>query len=312
MQVYSNWLDLKGIYKKLVVGLGNFDGLHLGHQKLIQDLVARARKVNGTPAIFTFFPHPLSVLRPEQAPAMLLSYDMKRKLLADMGIEVLILVPFTLDFAGMSPEEFITTVLHQDLAVDTVFVGYNSTFGYRGRGTPELLKKYSEKLGFGVEVIDPVTVDGQPVSSTLIRGLLADGEVTEAKKYLGYCPFVLGKVIHGERRGNTLGFPTANLELTGDQLVPANGVYSVQVKIDQDLFLGVANIGVKPTFHGSSSARTIEVHLLDFTGDLYGQEIQVYFTRRLRKEKKFHSPGELIEQIQRDINATRMDACGQV
>lgn len=313
MQVYSNWLGLKDKYKNLVVGLGNFDGLHLGHQKLIQELVVRARKVGGTPAVFTFFPHPMVILRPEQAPPMLLSHDIKRKMLSDMGIKVLILVPFTLDFASMSPEEFISTVLHKGLGINSVFVGYNCTFGYMGRGTPELLKEYGQRLGFGVEVISPVAIDGQPISSTLIRGLLADGEVVEAKKYLGYCPFVIGKVIRGDRRGNSLlGFPTANLEVDSNLLVPANGVYSAKVKIDHDIFLGVANIGVVPTFHDESYARTIEVHLLDFSGDLYGQVIQVYLTRRLRREKKFHSPGELIEQIQRDINATRTDAAGQV
>lgn len=312
MQIYSNWLGLKEKHNNLVVGLGNFDGLHLGHQKLIGDLVARSREVGGIPAVFTFVPHPMEVLKPKEVPPMILSRDVKRKMFADLGIEVLIWVPFTLDFARMSPEDFIVTVLHRHLGVRAVFVGYNYTFGHMGRGTPELMIEYGKNLGFEVKVIKPVTIDGQPVSSTLIRSLLADGEIVEAAKYLGYCPFIEGEVVYGERRGNTLGFPTANIEVESNILVPANGVYSVKVKVGKDIFLGVANIGVKPTFHGRAYNRTIEVHLLDFSGNLYGRNIRVYFTRRLRDEKKFHSAGELIEQIQRDINEARADASGQV
>ncbi|SFR01731.1 bifunctional riboflavin kinase/FAD synthetase [Desulfoscipio geothermicus] len=312
MQVYSNWINLHKKHDNLVVGLGNFDGIHLGHQKLIGDLVSRARAAGATPAVFTFVPHPLTVLNPEGAPPMLLPQDLKQEMFAGLGVEVLVVIPFTREFARMYPEDFITTVLHRHLAARAVYVGYNYTFGHMGRGTPELLKQYGDELGFAVEVIKPVTVDGKPVSSTLIRSLLADGEIAQARKYLGYCPIVEGEVVYGERRGNTLGFPTANLEVESNLLVPANGVYSVKVRVGREIYWGVTNIGIKPTFHGNAYARTIEVHLLDFCGNLYGRKMRVYFIRRLREEKRFHSVGELVKQIQRDINEARVDAAGQV
>lgn len=308
MQIYSNWHGLKEKYGKMVIGLGNFDGVHLGHRKLIGDLVSRAREVGGTSTVFTFNPHPMAVLNPNGAPPMILSPGIKRRIFAGLGVEVLILVPFTLEFARMSPEDFVDIVLYRHLGVHTVFVGYNYTFGHRGRGTPELLEKMGQSLGFGVEVVSPVTVEGRPVSSTLIRNRLADGDIAGARKFLGYCPVVEGEVVYGERRGNQLGFPTANLGVSPGVLVPANGVYSVKAQVDGDMFLGVANIGVKPTFHGNGYNRTIEVHLLDFAGDIYGRHLQVYFIRRLREEKRFPSVGELVEQIRRDIHQARADA----
>ncbi|WP_027363799.1 bifunctional riboflavin kinase/FAD synthetase [Desulfotruncus alcoholivorax] len=310
MQIYSNWLGVKDKYHKLVLGLGNFDGLHLGHQKLIGSLVQKARAIGGTPAVFTFVPHPMAVLNPQEAPPLILSPEIKQKMFADLGVEVLIMIPFNIEFSKMSPEDFITTVLHQHLGVHSVFVGYNYTFGYRGMGTPELLKEYGRKLGFEVEVISPVTHKNKPVSSTLIRALIAEGNITGARELLGYCPVIEGEVVYGEQRGNTLGFPTANLQPGSDYIVPSNGVYSVKVKVDHDLFLGVANIGVKPTFHNNSIDRTIEVHLLDYSGNLYGRKIMVYFIKRMREEKRFNSAGELIAQIQKDISEARRDASG--
>ena len=312
MQIYNNWLELKDRYDKLVLGLGNFDGLHLGHQKLISRLVQKARAIRGTPAVFTFVPHPMTVLRPGEAPPLLLSPGIKQKMFADLGVEVLIMIPFNFEFSRMSPEDFIDHVLHQHLRVHSVFVGYNYTFGHMGRGTPELLKEYGEKLGFEVEVISQVTYQNRPVSSTLIRSLIAEGDITGAREFLGYCPVIEGEVVYGEQRGNTLGFPTANLQPATDYIVPPNGVYSVKVKVENDLFLGVANIGVKPTFHNNSINRTIEVHLLDYSGNLYGRSIMVYFIRRMRAEKRFNSPGELVAQIQKDISDARRDAMGQV
>ncbi|AGL01296.1 bifunctional riboflavin kinase/FAD synthetase [Desulfoscipio gibsoniae] len=310
MRIYKDWVGLKDKYKDIVVGLGNFDGIHLGHQRLIGDLVAKSQAVGGTPTVFTFVPHPLAVLNPQGAPPLILPPDVKRNMFAELGVEVLLWIPFTLEFARLSPEDFIKHVLHDQLGVRAVIVGYNYTFGHMGRGTPELLKEYGEKLGFDVVVLQPVSIEGQPVSSTLIRSLLADGEISEARKYLGYSPVIEGTVVYGERRGSTLGFPTANIEVEHNLLVPANGVYSVKVDIDGQTLGGVANIGVKPTFHGNTFIRTIEVHLLDFCGDLYGKLIRVYFIRRLRNEKRFNSAGELIEQIQRDIHEARIDSTG--
>jgi len=307
VQIYNQWHDLKEKYKNIVVGLGNFDGVHLGHRKLIGDLVARAAQVNGVAAVFTFSPHPMAVLNPEAAPPMLLLPSIKRAMFNDLGVELLILVPFTPEFAQISPEDFVHDVLFRHLGVNTVLVGYNYTFGHRGRGTPELLQRMGRELGFAVEVTSPVTINGQPVSSTLIRNLIADGAVQEASQYLGYCPVLEGEVVYGERRGSQLGFPTANVETDARILIPANGVYSVNVQVDGRILTGVANIGVKPTFHGEGYARTIEVHVLDFNGDLYGKRLQVAFIRRLREEKRFLSVEQLLEQIRLDISQARGD-----
>ncbi|MDD4237194.1 MAG: bifunctional riboflavin kinase/FAD synthetase [Desulfotomaculaceae bacterium] len=307
MHLYHHWRGIKEKHNNIVVALGNFDGLHIGHQKLISDLVALAKKVGGTPAVFTFHPHPLTVLKPEKSPPLLLSQEAKQKFFAKLGVEVLLQIPFDLDFSGISPEDFIKTVLHEEVGACGVIIGYNYTFGRYGRGTPALLEELSAVYGFELRVIPPIQIEGQPVSSTLIRGLLASGEVTAAAKYLGYYPFVEGEVVTGEQRGrNILGFPTANLNIDQTLLVPANGVYLAKVHIDGESYFGVANIGVKPTFNTNS--RNIEVHLLDFYKELYGIQIKVSFTKRLRKEKKFETPSELVKQIERDVLEARAES----
>lgn len=289
----------------MVVGLGNFDGVHTGHQKLISELVTLAKELGGTPAVFTFHPHPLAVLSPENCPPLLLSQESKQKFIARLGVDILLLAPFDVIFASLSPEDFIGTILHEELGARGVVVGYNYTFGHRGLGTPALLEEMSSTYGYQLRVVPPVMVEGQAVSSTLIRGLLLKGEVAEAAKFLGYYPFMEGIVVAGEKRGSTLGFPTANLDIDQTLLVPANGVYSTKVHINGDTYYGVANIGVKPTFHGVK--RNLEVHLLDFYQDLYGKHLKVSFTRRLREEKRFSTPSDLVEQIQRDIHEARAE-----
>jgi riboflavin kinase/FMN adenylyltransferase len=289
----------------MVVGLGNFDGVHIGHQKLISELVTLAKELGGTPAVFTFHPHPLAVLSPENSPPLLLSQESKQKFIARLGVDVLLLAPFDVIFASLSPEDFIGTILHEELGARGVVVGYNYTFGHRGLGTPALLEEMSSTYGYQLRVVPPVMVEGQAVSSTLIRRLLLKGEVAEAAKFLGYYPFMEGVVVAGEKRGSTLGFPTANLDIDQALLAPANGVYSTKVHIDGDTYYGVANIGVKPTFHGVK--RNLEVHLLDFYQDLYGKHLKVSFTRRLREERRFSTPSDLIEQIQRDIHEARAE-----
>ncbi len=305
MEIYQTWQDMGQKYNRLVVGLGNFDGVHLGHQKLIGELVAVAKRFCGVSAVFTFHPHPVMVLNPEQAPSLLMTQDVKEKMISKLGVDILFRVPFTQEFARLEPEEFIDQVLCRGLNVWAVLVGYNYTFGYQGRGTTDLLKEYSYRCDYELQVIPPVIVDQQVVSSTLIRDLLKDGEVAEAAKYLGFPPFFEGVVIEGDRRGSVLGFPTANLESTGNVLLPAKGVYMIRVSIDGDMFLGVANIGSRPTFYGYNARPNVEVHLLDFSGDLYGKVVSVHFTRRLRGEKKFASPEELALQIKQDIQIVR-------
>ncbi|MBO8128821.1 MAG: bifunctional riboflavin kinase/FAD synthetase [Peptococcaceae bacterium] len=307
MQICCNYHGLKSAYPRLMVGLGNFDGVHIGHQALIRKLVDRAHQESATPAIMTFNPHPLAVLRPESAPPLLLSPDAKRTLLAKLGVEVLIQVPFDRTFAALTPEDFIKDVLYRELGVNIVFVGYNYTFGRYGKGTPETLLKYAPYYGYTVEIIPPVKVQNQVVSSTYIRNLLKEGKVKEASTYLGYTPFLEGIVVSGDRRGSTFGFPTANIDPEDGVLIPGNGVYAVKVEINGDLFLGVANIGTRPTFKSADVNKTIEVHVLDFCQDLYGQPVRVLFSRRLRNERKFTSVQDLVRQIEMDIRQVRLE-----
>jgi len=311
VKVYETWEGIKERYASLMVGLGNFDGVHLGHRQLISTMVATARERKATPAVFTFHPHPLAVLDPEHAPLLLLTPRAKERIMCRLGVEVLLRVPFTVEFARISPREFVEEVLFRGLGVKAVFVGYNYTFGYRGEGNPELLKEYGRRYGFEVHVMPPVTVDGQVVSSTLIRSLLLCGEVAEAARFMGYYPFVEGRVVTGDRRGAKLGFPTANINPEEGILIPAHGVYSVEVEVDGDYYIGVANIGTKPTFNTRNLRPNIEVHLLDFHGDLYGRQILVRFRRRLREERRFASAAELIAQIQKDILQARMEYSGE-
>ncbi len=306
MRIYNSWKSLKSKHKNIVLGLGNFDGVHIGHQKLIYDLVAMAKELSGTPAVFTFHPHPLAVLKPDNCPPQLLSQGCKQRIFARLGVEVLLTVPFNLKLAGLAPEDFVKTVLTEEIGARGVVVGYNYTFGHRGSGTPELLKVLSKSYGYALQVVQPVMVEGQTVSSTLIRSLIKIGDVSGATKFLGYYPFMEGEVVAGKQRGSTLlGFPTANLEIEPDLLVPANGVYSAKICYNGDTYLGLANIGVKPTFNDIK--RNIEVHLLDFCQDLYGKQIKVSFTRRIRGEKKFATPTDLIKQIEIDINEARTE-----
>ncbi len=305
MHVYNSWRSLKSKHDNIVIGLGNFDGVHIGHQKLIFDLVAMAKKINGTPAVFTFHPHPLAVLKPDSCPPQLLSQGCKQKIFARLGVKVLLTVPFDLKLAGLAPEDFVRMVLNEEIGARGVVVGYNYTFGHRGRGTPELLKELSKNYGYMLQVVQPVMVEGQAVSSTLIRHLIKNGDVSEAVKFLGYYPFIEGEVVTGEQRGRTLGFPTANLEIDQGLLAPANGVYTAKIYHNGDTYLGLANIGIKPTFQGKK--RNIEVHLLDFCEDLYGKQIKVSFTRRIRGEKKFATPSDLIKQIEMDIHEARTE-----
>ncbi len=306
MKIYRSFQELGGHpHPRLVMALGNFDGVHMGHRELIRETVDMAHELAGVPGIFTFYPHPLKVLNPEQAPPMLLPVEEKINLMGQLGAEVMLLATFNRDFAALPPKEFVQQVLCQSLQVAGVVIGYNYSFGCGGTGTPELLTGLGKEYGFSVKVVSPVEVAGEVVSSTLIRELLLQGEVKKAATFLGYCPFLKGKVVHGEKRGRQLGFPTANLDLPEDILVPANGVYAVEVVMGEERFSGVANIGVKPTFHRDSRRRNVEVFVFDFQRDIYDREIEVIFLERIRGEKAFNSSDELLNQIKADIEKAR-------
>ena len=303
MQVYDHWSGLKNKYEKLVVGLGNFDGVHIGHQKLITGVTAYAAKIGGTPAVITFHPHPMAVIHPENCPPLLLNQEYKHRLIAGLQVKVLLELPFDHTFANILPEDFIREILYEGLGAKGVVVGYNFTFGRFGKGDPALLEALAEKYDYRLIVLPPVRVGKETVSSSLIREMMISGQVDRAAAYLGYNTFVEGKVVTGEKRGGAIGFPTANLNIKEDALVPANGVYSVKVIYNNESYPGVANIGCKPTFNGNT--RIIEAHLLGYSGDLYGSEIKVEFVGRIRDEIKFSSADELVNQIRKDVEAVR-------
>ncbi|MGO0122983.1 bifunctional riboflavin kinase/FAD synthetase [Desulfothermobacter acidiphilus] len=300
MEIVQDYRSAKTHFPILGVGLGNFDGVHLGHRCLLQRLVQWAAERKGVPAVLTFEPHPAAVLNPEKAPPLLLSGELKRRFLAELGVQVLFVLPFTPQFASLAPEAFVREVLVGEMGVEAVFVGYNHTFGRGGKGNPELLASLGKQLGFAVEIIPQVVVNGRPVSSTLVRELLLRGEVEEARHYLGYYPTYAGKVVPGDKRGRSLGYPTANLELKEPVLLPACGVYLVQVQVLGEDRYGLANVGVVPTF-GARNTPRVEVFLFRMDRDLYGCEMEVRFLRRIREERRFASPAELINQIQQDV-----------
>jgi len=305
MRIFHDLTQGAPLGSRPVVGLGNFDGVHLGHRRLIAAVTGHARELDLTAAVLTFHPHPLAVLDASHAPPLLLTPADRQRMMADLGVEVMFQVPFTREFGRLAPEDFIERILYRTLRVKMVVVGYNYNFGHRAEGTPKLLADGGRRYGFDVRVVDPVRVDGMVVSSTLIRRLLQVGDVVRARKFLGYRPFTTGEVVRGDCRGATLGFPTANLDPDPRVLIPADGVYAVEVEVQGTARLGVANIGTCPTFREQNSSRRIEVHLLDFTGDLYGQTMTVHFNRRLRGEMAFAGAGELVAQIERDIAAAR-------
>ena len=289
-------------YPRPVVALGMFDGVHLGHATVIRHAVDKARAIDGTAVVFTFANHPLSVIAPDDAPLMIGSKSLRREILADMGVDVLIEIPFTKDFSRKSPEEFLE-LLQDKIAPAYVVTGQNYTFGRYGRGNGHMLLREGENYGFRAEVCQTFTVDRKTVSSTRIRALIAAGDLATANQLLGRHFTYAGEVVNGDRRGRKLGFPTANLEIADHRAMLPNGAYIVRVKVRGELFNGIANIGDNPTF--KVARRRLEVFIDKFSGDIYGEEIFVSFISKLREEKTFASVEELKAQLNEDLRLMR-------
>jgi riboflavin kinase/FMN adenylyltransferase len=281
-----------------VLTLGNFDGVHRGHQAIFKNVIARAREIGGTSIAFTFEPHPLKVLAPERSPKLLNTFHGKMRLIAAAGIDVVICANFTRAFADQNPEDFAREVLYEKIGVTEVYVGYDYAFGRGREGSIESLKKMGQVCGFHVGVVEAVQVNGITVSSSMIRDMISTGRVDEAAKFLDRFYSIEGEVVHGAHRGQALGFPTANLR-TSNELLPAFGVYAVTAEIDCHLHKGVASIGVRPTF--DAGPVSIEVYLFDVKGELYGKQMEVSFVQRLRGEEKFPDADALVRQIQQDV-----------
>jgi len=285
-----------------VLTLGNFDGVHLGHQAIFRKVVERAREIGGTSVAFTFEPHPLKVLSPERSPQLLNTFHGKLRLFEAAGIEVVICANFTRVFADQHPEDFARDVLHKQIGVKEVYVGYDYAFGKGREGSIESLMRMGQTYGFKVGVIEPVQVDGVVVSSSAIRDLIAGGRIEEGNRLLGRHYTIEGEVVHGSHRGHALGFPTANIK-SNNELIPAFGVYAVLARVGGRTLKGVASIGIRPTFDGGPVS--IEVFLFEFSEDLYGKEMEVAFVKRLRGEEKFSDVEALVRQIQKDVQSAR-------
>ena len=289
-------------YPKPVLALGNFDGVHLGHQNIFRHVVSRAEEIGGTPMVFTFDRHPLKVLAPERAPLVLTTNAQKRSLIGALGVRVGLWIPFTEQFARQKPLAFIRDVLQERIGVHELVVGYDFRFGHCRAGNVSLLQQQAAAHGYEVTVIPPVKLGNTVVSSSTIRALLQKGQVEEAARLIGRDYALAGSVVEGFHRGAKLGFPTANVRV-GHELVPRVGVYAVRVEWEGRQYPGVANVGHNPTFGNESLSA--EVHLLDFEGDLYGVQLGVAFVARIRDERKFASVDELAAQIACDVQQAR-------
>ncbi|PYI50416.1 bifunctional riboflavin kinase/FAD synthetase [Paenibacillus flagellatus] len=286
-----------------VIAIGDFDGLHLGHREVVRRAVESAAKLGLPAAIMTFHPHPREVLGQDVYVRHITPLREKLALFAELGVDVTYVVRFDPPFSRISPAQFVDEVL-MPLRVNTVVVGFDFTFGYRGEGNPDVLCELASGR-FAVEVVRPFHLDGVKVSSTLIRDHLERGGAEKVAELLGRPYRVSGRVVHGKARGRLIGFPTANIELDEPYVVPANGVYAVRLYRDGRGHAGVMNIGTKPTFENDPSNRTLEAHLFDFSDSIYGETVQVELISYIRPERKFESVDELIAQIGRDAETAR-------
>lgn len=302
MEIIKKFAALTKKYPRPVVALGMFDGVHLGHATVIKHAIDTAKKIGGTSIVFTFSNHPLNVLAPEDAPLMIGSKNLRRDIFANMGVDVLIEIPFTKELSRKSPEEFLE-LLRDKIAPAYVVTGQNYTFGRFGRGNGRMLLREGETYGFKAEVCQTFTVDRKTVSSTRIRALIAAGDLAGANELLGRNFTYSGEVVNGDRRGRKIGFPTANLEIADHRAMLPNGAYIVRVKVRGKLYNGIANIGDNPTF--KVARRRLEVFIDDFSDDIYGEEIFVSFVSKLREEKTFASVEELKAQLNEDLRTMR-------
>lgn len=286
------------------VAVGNFDGVHRGHQALVAAALQEARARQGTAAVLTFDPHPSRVLHPERAPSALMTLEQKAEALGGLGVEHLAVLEFTRALAGQTAEEFAHGVLVQSLGAQAVVVGANFRFGRGRAGDVGVLEALGDRMGFTVCVVPPVLHGGAPVSSTRVRQAVGQGDVREAAALLGRPYFIDGRIVRGDGRGRTLGFPTANLEVVNEAL-PARGVYACWCRLEAEgmPLAAAVNVGRRPTFGGE--ATTVEAHLLDFSGDLYGRLVRLSFEERLRGEVRFAGPEALKAQIGADVARAR-------
>lgn len=293
--------------QEIVVAIGSFDGIHVGHRAIINKTIEIAEEENLPAGVYSFYPHPLKIINPEQAPASLISEEQKVELLDEMDLDYYFRQKFTAKFSMLKFNKFIKNILVEKINVNHIIVGDDFKFGHRGKGTTDALKKSEKKYGFKVTILDPVKVKGKKVSSSLIRNLIKKGRVDEIPDYFGDYYRLQGTVIQGKGRGKQLGFPTANLELTTDYALPPDGVYAAYVYYKGKRYPGIANFGHKPTF--ADGDYSIEIHIMNFSGNLYNEILTLELREFIREEKTFSNAQQLVNRIKRDILYTNNLLC---
>ncbi len=285
--------------RRAIVTVGTFDGVHLGHWEVLQEICRRARATGGRSILVTFHPHPLRVVRPEHAPPLLTTLAEKREVLAESGLEYVVFVPFTRTLQSYRARRFVEEILLGRIGMDELVIGYDHGFGKDREGSVAMLRHLGGDMGFSVDVVDAFHAEGEPVSSSRIRRLLAEGDAAAAARLLGRPYRLEGVVVRGERRGRELGFPTANIEV-GDpeKMLPKEGVYAAYGRVRGERIPGLLHLGPRPTFPGFTP--TIELHLLDWRGDIYGDHVRVEVVDRIRDIRSFPSADALIEAIRQD------------
>lgn len=303
-RVIRNPNELETGGRKVCLAIGVFDGVHLGHQQVIRQTISDAQQHGAFAVAVTFDRHPNSIVAPERAPGLIYSLPQKLRNIAALGVDATLLIEFTTEFSRQPAEEFARSLGRGFGGIHSICVGSAFTFGHKRAGNVDLLRELGRELRFTVHGLAAVALDGKTVSSTRIRECIREGHLDDASQMLGRAYSVAGKVTEGDRIGRTLGAPTANVEITGLSL-PPNGVYAARVNVAKGCFNAAVNLGVRPTVSSPTPQRRLEAHLLDFDGDLYGHEIEVIFSDKLRDEKRFASLDELKQQIAADVAAAR-------
>ncbi|VAX29212.1 FMN adenylyltransferase / Riboflavin kinase [hydrothermal vent metagenome] len=302
MKIVRGTKNITGPIPYPVVAIGNFDGVHIGHQIIFRKTADMVRERSGTAIVFTFEPHPLKIIAPERVPPLLTSFRQKMELIEECGIDQVVCADFTRQFADQQPRDFAKDILVGLIGVREIVVGFDYAFGRGREGTIPYLKKMGEEFDFNVHVVEPVKLNDHLVSSSHVRELIEDGNVRAARNFLGRNYSILGPVVHGHHTGQAIGFPTANLD-TAKVQIPGTGVYAVRILYAGKTYQGAVNIGYNPTFN--RDRLSVEVHIFDFHENIYGQEVEVIFVDRIRSEMTFQSADDLVVQIKKDIETAR-------